>query len=60
MNDTPTTFPAETDVAEKLSSNNRSVMTTDVQALTALQSLVSDDFQARCSSPNSSTKFSFR
>ena len=46
MNDTPTTFPAETDVAEKLSSNNRSVMPTDVQALTALQSLVSDDFQA--------------
>ena len=47
MNDTPTTFPAETDVAEKLSSNNRSVMPTDVQALTALQSLVSDDFQAK-------------
>ena len=46
MNDTPTTFPAETDVAEKLSSNNRSVMPTDVQALTALQSLLSDDFQA--------------
>ena len=36
MNDTSTTFPAETDVAEKLSSNNRSVMPTDVQALTAL------------------------
>ena len=35
MNDTPTTFPAETDVAEKLLSNNRSVMPTDVQALTA-------------------------
>ena len=47
MNDTPTTFPAETDVAEKLSSNNRSVIPTDVQALTALQSLVSDDFQAK-------------
>ena len=46
MNDTPTTFPAETDIAEKLSSNNRSVMPTDVQALTALQSLLSDDFQA--------------
>ena len=45
MNDTSTTFPAETDVAEKLSSNNRSVMPTDVQALTALQSLLSDDFQ---------------
>ena len=47
MNDTPTTFPAETDIAEKLSSNNRSVMPTDVQALTAVQSLVSDDFQAK-------------
>ena len=46
MNDTPTTFPAETDVAEKLSSNNRSMMPTDAQALTALQSLLSDDFQA--------------
>ena len=47
MNDTPTTFPAETDVGEKLSSNNRSVMPTDVQALTSLQSLVSDDFQVK-------------
>ena len=47
MNDTPTTFPAETNVAEMLSSNKRSVMPTDVQALTALQSLVSDDFQAK-------------
>ena len=47
MNDTPTTFPAETDVAEKLSSNNRSVMPTDGQALTALQSLVSDDFRVK-------------
>ena len=35
MTDTPTTFPAETD---ELSSNNRSVMPTDVQALTVLQS----------------------
>ena len=42
-----TTFPAETDVTEELSSNNRSVMPTDVQALTVLQSLVSDDFQAK-------------
>ena len=47
MADTPTTFPVGTDVAEKLSSNNRSVMPTDVQALTVLQGLVSDDFQAK-------------
>ena len=47
MADTPTTFPVETDIAEKLSSNNRSVMPTDVQALTVLQGLVSDDFQAK-------------
>ena len=53
MADTPTTFPVETDVAEApeeiqvQSSNNRSVMPTDVQALTVLQSLVSDDFQAK-------------
>ena len=42
-----TTFPVETDVTEELSSDNRSVMPTDVQALTILQSLVSDDFQAK-------------
>ena len=47
MTDTPTTFPTETDVAEELSSNNRSVMPTDVQTLTVLQSLVSDDFQVK-------------
>ena len=47
MADTATTFPVETDVTEELSSNNRSVMPTDVQALTVLQSLVSDDFQAK-------------
>ena len=47
MTDTPTTFPVETDVTEELSSNNRSVMLTDVQALTVLQSLVSDDFHAK-------------
>ena len=47
MTDTPTTFPVETDATEELSSNNRSVMPTDVQALTVLQSLVSDDFQAK-------------
>ena len=50
---TPSTFPVETDVTETpeeiqvQSSNNRSVMPTDVQALTVLQSLVSDDFQAK-------------
>ena len=48
-----TTFRVETDVTETpeeiqvQSSNNRSVMPTDVQALTVLQSLVSDDFQAK-------------
>ena len=53
MADTPTTFPVETDVTEAPEeiqvqlSNNRSVMPTDVQALTVLQSLVSDDFQAK-------------
>ena len=51
---TPTTFPVETDVTdipeEQLqmhSSNYRSVIPTDIQALTALQSLVSDDFQVK-------------
>ena len=57
MTDTPsipTTFSVETDVAEipeeeiQIHSNNyRSVIPTDIQALTALQSLVSDDFQAK-------------
>ena len=47
MADTPTTFPVETDVTEVQLSNNRPVMPTDVQALTVLQSLVSDDFQAK-------------
>ena len=48
-----TTFPVKTDVTEApeeiqvQSSNNSSVMPTDVQALTVLQSLVSDDFQAK-------------
>ena len=52
---TPTTFPVETDVAaihaeisERLqmhSSNYRSVIPTDTQALTALQNLLSDDFE---------------
>ena len=57
INDTPTTFPVETDVTpihaeipEELqihSNNYRSVTPTDTQALTALQDLVSDDFQAK-------------
>ena len=54
MTDTPsapTTFPVETDVAEIpeeiQAQSNRSVMPTDIQALTVLQSLVSDDFQAK-------------
>ena len=50
---TPTTFPAEADVTgipediQAHSSNARSVMPTDIQALTALQSLISDDFQTK-------------
>ena len=51
---TPTTFSVETDVTDipeeeiqMHSSNHRSVVPTDIQALTALQSLVSDDFQAK-------------
>ena len=56
MTDTPsipTTSPVETDVTEipeevqMHSSNYRSVMPTDTQALTVLQDLVSDDFQAK-------------
>ena len=56
MTDTPsitTTFPVETDIAEipeeiqVHSSNYRSVIPTDTQALTALQYLISDDFQAK-------------
>ena len=54
---TPTTFPVETDVTaihaeipeevQMHSSNYRSVIPTDTQALTALQNLLSDDFQAK-------------
>ena len=53
--DSPTTFPMETDdtaihaeIPEELqmhSSNYRSVIPTDTQALTALQNLISDDFE---------------
>ena len=52
---TPTTFPEETDVTaihaeipgelQMHSSNYRSVIPTDTQALTALQNLLSDDFE---------------
>ena len=55
MTDTPTTFPVETDVTaihaeipeevQVHSNNYRSVIPTDTQALTALQNLISDDFQ---------------
>ena len=54
---TPTTFPMETDVTaihaeipeevQMHSNNYRSVIPTDTQALTALQNLISDDFQAK-------------
>ena len=57
MTDTPTTFSVETDVTaihdeipEEIqvhSNNYRSVIPTDTQALTALQNLISDDFQAK-------------
>ena len=50
MADTPNTLSVKTDVTETpevQSSNSRSVIPTDIQALTALQSLVSDDFQAK-------------
>ena len=52
---TPTTFPVETDVTaipaeipeEIQAQSNRSVIPTDTQALTALQNLISDDFQVK-------------
>ena len=54
---TPTTIPVETDVtaiqaeipeeSQMHSNNHRSVIPTDTQALTALQNLISDDFQAK-------------
>ena len=44
MTDTPTTFQ-ETDIHH--SNNYRSVTPTDTQALTALQNLISDNFQAK-------------
>ena len=61
MTETPTTFSEETDVTaihaeipEELqmhSNNYRSVIPTDTQALTALQNLISDDFQAKNTHP---------
>ena len=42
---TPATFPEETDVTAIHSNNYRSVTPTDTQALTALQNLLSDDFE---------------
>ena len=57
---TPTTLPVETDTSfvtetpEEIQmhlSNYRSVMPTDIQALTVLQDLVSDDFQAKNTHP---------
>ena len=48
---TPTTSPVETDVTETPEEiqvqSSRSVIPTDIQALTALQSFISDDFQAK-------------
>ena len=44
---TPATFSVETIITEVHLSNYRSVMPTDIQALTVLQGLVSDDFQAK-------------
>ena len=45
MTDTPTTFSEETAIHH--SNNYRSITPTDTQALTALQNLISDDFQAK-------------
>ena len=45
---TPTTFSVETDITETPETqSSRSVIPTDIQALTVLQSLVSDDFQVK-------------
>ena len=44
---TPTTLPVETDVTAIHLNNYRSVIPTDTQALTALQNLISDNFQAK-------------
>ena len=48
MADTPTTSPVDTDVTDTPEAqSSRSVIPTDIQALTVLQDLVSDDFQAK-------------
>ena len=53
MTETPSTFSEETDVTaipeevQVHSNNHRSVTPTDIQALTVLQDLISDDFQAK-------------
>ena len=54
MTETPSTFSEEADVTaipedvpEVHSNNHRSVIPTDTQALTVLQNLISDDFQAK-------------
>ena len=56
MTETPSTFseetdvtaiPAEISVVQMHSSNYRSIMPNDTQALTALQKLIPDDFQAK-------------
>ena len=57
MTETPSTFSEETDVTaihakipkelQIHSNNHRSVIPTDTQALTVLQNLISDDFQAK-------------
>ena len=51
MTDIPTTSPVDTDVTETPeeihTQSSRSVIPTDIQALTVLQDLVSDDFQAK-------------
>ena len=56
MTETPSTFseetdvtaiPAEISVVQMHSSNYRSIMPNDTQALTALQNLIPDDFQAK-------------
>ena len=45
---TPTTFPVDTGVTDtQEAQSSRSVFPTDIQALTVLQDLVSDDFQAK-------------
>ena len=47
MTDTPTTFQEADVTAIHHSNNYRSVTPTDTQALTALQNLISDDFQVK-------------